>query len=201
MFARLTERVTQVPAVWFAAAVFFLSFSLIGLTKVGLRLLVPDEAMVAPYYGIAGAGGVLVFGLFDSSWRGLLLSALGSVVGAIGIVALAVLRDGQWAIFVFALPIAIVGAAGLGIFGHGILHAVPAVARIGFKVILFGYAASILLAGVGLPFLDVRRDFHGSDPATIALAAVSVVCVLIAGLVIVVGLRVRDRQVAGNAGR
>jgi hypothetical protein len=192
MFDSLTKAVSRLPIYWYAAATVFFTSALVGLTKVTLLTAAPGVTGVVPFYAVASAAGLLTAGLLDRELRGLVLCAVGGAIAGIGLVALVSVPAQRLDILLFAQPLAIVGGAGLGLFAHGILHSATGVVRIGFKVILAGYAASLAFAFVGLPFLDLRRDVHGSPLAILSLAAVSSISIVVAVLVVVVGLRARD---------
>ena len=196
--ASLTAAVTRVPTQWFLVAVALLSAAFYGLAKVGIRVLVQDVAVLLPEYAVAVAAALLILGLLDSGVRGLLLTALGSAIVAVAVVSLVAFDYGRWDVFLFALPLTMAGAAGLGMFAHGVLHAAPATARKGFNIIIGGYVLSVVFGVIGLRFLEFREEIYGTDPATIAIGVGSALALVAAMLLLYVGHRRREDGTGGT---
>jgi hypothetical protein len=122
------------------------------------------------------------------------MTAAGSAVAAVALVALAVLEAARWDVFLFALPLTVGGAAGLGMFGHGILHASAGTARNGFKIIVIGYALAPILTLFGSFFLELRRGAQEGDTELVGLAAFAAVTIVAAVLTVIVGIGYARRR-------
>lgn len=188
--------------VWFAIAVMFASLTSVAATRLVIQAIDPGAQVFMPWYGLSLAAVFVVVGLLEDSARGLVLTAIGATLASLSITWLIIATQARLDVFLFAMPLTIVGSAGVGTFSHAVLHAEPGVARIGFRVILIGFGMAIVAQLVGSPFVTFRGDIRGSEVGTIILFAVALGCPIMAVVTIWAGLRQRAAEdlAAGGSG-
>lgn len=186
--------------VWFALAFVFLASTSVAATRLVIQAIDPAAEVYMPWYGLSLAFVFVLVGLLEDSARGLVLTAIGATLASLSITWLIIATKSRLDVFLFAMPLTIVGSAGVGTFAHAVLHAEPGVARIGFRVILIGFGMALVAQVVGSPFVSFRGDIRGSAIGTMILFAVALGSPIMAVLTIWAGLRQRAAEERAKSG-
>jgi hypothetical protein len=145
-------------------------------TKLVFRFFLARDGAPIPVYGITTGLTVAVIGLAVADIRGLILAGAGAASSAVSAVVLLATTTGHLNALVYGMPLALVGAAGLATFAHGIVHSRPSLARWGVTAIGWGVAgflfALVYLGGTAIG----RATIHNTPVGTAITVVVVLVC-------------------------
>lgn len=156
--------------------------ALLGAARLLFKLPIPIFDLRLTEYGLVAGAALAILGVGGRDVRWLVVAALGAVIASTAGLAELVLSTRRWDALLYGLPLTLVAAPALAVFGHGVLTGRPTLAQRGMTAILGAFVVSLLLLAAA-----VLRGYVSGGAGTGFIALVTGVAIVFAGLTLWLG--------------